>query len=548
MAHSIYLSKLTPQQHDELIKRLWECQKGKCFISGKDIDLDIHKNAIDIDHIIPLTNGGKDDESNMALTFSVANRSKQAADLNLARINWTYKTLAEDLQNSENRNPNLNDVLKKFDGACHNLHFVIKGDRIRFSYAELGNLDIVELPIYEDKKGGVRYFFALLPIQYLFHDDKINPRSIGSNVSKLLAEFYKGNPQLHISLGYIETNDNNESPVKLFDGQHKAAAQILLGTREIPVRVFINPDKDKIIETNFNAGTTLKQVAFDKSIQRHLGNALYQDRVGRYQKQTGRDASDFSFSEKTLINYYKGESREMKRYIIDSVKDGITYNDENKLREYIDMGGRAKEKPLSYSTVEKTFYSFFISPDALETNIDFKLEEGLNPRDLEKKQIVRLMNIIAEKILIGKYDFEVGTYRIENKIQQGDDSLDWNHVAAYRMMKEEIIYAWLSYISDVVSMFFANMGKRVANRHDFFQEEFPSQLWVNIENFIENLANLPLWKNKELSLTIFGGKQVYSFWKTIFEKGIASNGEQVLANPIDIKTMIAPPIIIEVDA
>ena len=542
MAHSVFLSKLSAQQRDELIRRLWECQKGKCYISGRDIDLDIHKNAIDIDHIVPLTNGGKDDESNMALTFSVANRSKQAADLNLARINWTYKTLAEDLQKAENRNPNLNDVLKKFDGACYSLHFVIKGDNIRFSFVEMGRTDIVELPIYKDKKGDVRYFFALLPVQYLHHDDKINPRSIGSNVSKLLAEFYKGNPQLHISLGYIETNDNNESPVKLFDGQHKAAAQILLGTREIPVRIFINPDKDKIIETNFNAGTTLKQVAFDKSIQRHLGNALYQDRVERYQKQTGRDADDYSFSEKTLINFYKGESREMKRYIIDAVKDGITFSEDNKLRDYIDMGGRAKEKPLSYSTVEKTFYSFFISSDALETNIDFKLEEGLNPRDLEKKQIVRLMNIIAEKILIGKYDFEAGTYRIENRIQQGDDSLDWNHVAAYRMMKEEIIYAWLSYISDVVSMFFANMGKRVANRHDFFQEEFPAQLWINIENFIENLANLPLWKNKDLSLTIFGGKQVYSFWKTIFEKGKASNGEQVLANPIDIQKMIVSPV------
>ena len=543
MAHSLYLSKLTDQQRDDLINRLWACQKGKCYICGKDIDLELHKKVIDIDHIVPLANGGKDEESNMALTFSEANRSKQAADLNLARINWIYKTLAEDLQRTENRNPNLNDVLKKYDGACHKLHFVIKGDKIRFSFAELGCPDIIELPIYEDKKGNVRYFFALLPIQYLFHDDMINPRSIGSNVSKLLAEFYKGNPQLHISLGYIETNDNNESHVKLFDGQHKAAAQILLGTREIPVRVFINPDKDKIIETNFNAGTSLKQVAFDKSIQRHLGNALYQDRVERYQRQTGLDANDFSFSEKTLINYFKGESREMKRYILDSVKDGITYSEDNKLRDYIDMGGRAKEKPLSYSTVEKTFYSFFISSDALETNIDFKLEEGRNPRDLEKKQIVHLMNIIAEKILIGKYDFEVGTYRIENKIQQGDDSLDWNHVAAYRMMKEEIIYAWLSYISDVVSMFFANMGKRVANRHDFFQEEFPSQLWVNIENFVENLANLPLWKNKELSITIFGGKQVYNFWKTIFEKGVASNGEPVLANPIDIKTMIAPPVV-----
>jgi len=542
MAHSLFLSKLTPEQRDDLILRLWECQKGKCFISGKEIDLAIHKNALDIDHIIPLTNGGKDDESNMALAFSSANRSKQAADLNLARVNWVYKTLAEDLQKAENRNPNLSDVLKKFGGACCNLHYAITEDKIRFSFTEIGHTDIIELPIYEDKRSNVRYFFALLPIQYLHHDDKINPRSIGSNVTKLLAEFYKGNPQLHISLGYIETNDKNESPVKLFDGQHKAAAQILLGTREVPVRIFIDPDKDKIIETNFNAGTTLKQVAFDKSIQRHLGNALYQDRVERYQKQTGRADDDYSFSEKALINFYKGESREMKRYIIDAVKDGITYSEENKLRDYIDMGGRAKEKPLSYSTVEKTFYSFFISPDALETNIDFKLEEGLNPRDLEKKQIVRLMNIIAEKLLIGKYDFEIGTYRLENRIQQGDETLDWNHIAAFRMMKEEIVYTWLSYIGGVISMYFANMGKMVMNKNNFFQEVFPDQLWVNIENFITNLANLPLWKNKELSLTIFGGKQVYSFWKTIFEKGVAPTGEKVLASPIDITAMLAPPV------
>ena len=542
MAHSEYLSGLSPQQREDLIKRLWDCQKGKCFITGKPIDLELHKGILDIDHIKALKMGGNDDESNFALTFSEANRSKQAIDLDLARTNWIYKSLAEDLQKKENRNPNLSDVLKKFGGACYNLRFVLSGSVIRFSFPEVGRTEIIELPIYEDKRSGVRYFFALLPIQYLHHDDKINPRSIGSNVLKLLAEFYKGNPQLHISLGYIETSENNESPVKMFDGQHKAAAQILLGTQEVPVRIFIDPDKDKLIETNFNAGTTLRQVAFDKSVQRHLGSALYQDRVDRYQIQTGKAPNDYSFSEKTLINFYKGESREMKRYILDSVKDAITDSDENKLREYIDRGGRAKEKPLSYSTVEKTFYSFFISPDALETPIDFKLEEGLNPRDLEKKQIIKLMNIIAEKLLIDKYDFEVGTYMIENRIQQGDETLDWNHVAAFRMMKEEIIYTWLSYINDVIIMYYANMGKRVANRQDFFQEVFPDQLWVNIENFIVNLSNLPLWRNKELSLTIFGGKQVYSFWKTIFDTGVAPTGEQVLASPIEITSMIAPPI------
>lgn len=539
MAHSIFLSKLNKTQRDELMERLWTIQKGVCFISGKPIDLKLHHDNLDIDHIIPLANKGNDDESNFALTFSEANRSKQAADLNLARINWKYKTLAEDLQHKENRNPNLTDILEINGGAKHNLKYKIKDDKIRFCFSAIGKLDIVELPIYQDKLSKERYFFTLLPIEYVHHDDKINPRSIGSNVSKLIAEFYKGNPQLHISLGYIEENEQSESMVKLFDGQHKAAAQILLGVKEIPVRIFINPNKDKLIETNFNAGTVLKQVAFDKSIQRHLGNALYQDRVERYQKQTGRNSDDFAFSEKTLINFYKGESREMKRYIIDAVKDGITYNEDNKLREYIDMSGRAKEKPLSYSSVEKTFYSFFISNDALETNIDYKLEEGKNPRDLEKKQIVHLMNIIAEKILVGKFDFDLGTNRIENKIQQGE-TIDWNHVVGYRMMKEEILYAWLHYIIDIVTLFFVTHGIPVSGRNNLFQEEFPNQLWLNIENYISNLINLPLWKNKELSLTIFGGKQNYSFWQQIFTKGDSPTGEKILAKPINITEMIQP--------
>lgn len=537
MATSIYLGRLNHDERKALDRHLWEIQKGKCFITGDDIDLQLHEGQLDIDHIIPLTNGGKDDETNFALTFSYANRSKQAADLNLARINWKFKQQVEELQRNENRNPNLTDVLQQYGGAKFKLKYYINDNTVCFSYSEINRVEIIRLPVYTDTLSKERYFFTLLPIQYVFHDDKINPRSIGANVSKLLTEFYKGNAQLHISLGYVEDNESGSSEVKLFDGQHKAAAQIMLGVKEIPVRIFIDPNKDKITEANFNAGTTLKQVAFDKSIQRHLGSTLYQDRVERYQKHTGRPTDDFSFSEKVLINFYKGESREMKRYIIDSVKDGITYGENNKLREYIDMGGRAKEKPLSYSTVEKTFYSFFINPDALETNIDYRLEVGHNPRQLEKSQIIKLMNIVADVILVDKFDFDIGTYRIENKIQQGEN-IDWDHVVGYRMMKEEIIYAWLKYILDVITIYYAQNGVAIYGRRDFFQHEIPAQLWTNIKNFITNLRNLSLWKSREFSSTLFGGKQVSSFWKAIFETGKSPRGEEVLANPINVSTMI----------
>lgn len=149
------------------------------------------------------------------------------------------------------------------------------------------------------------------------------------------------------------------------------------------------------------------------------------------------------------------------------------------------------------------------------------------------------MNIIADVVLIDKFDFDIGTYRIENKIQQGE-SIDWDHVVGYRMMKEEIIYVWLHYVLDVISMYYMQNGIPAYGRKDLFQTEFPQQLWINIENFIKNLANLPLWRNKEFSSTLFGGKQVYSFWQTIFETGRSPQGEEVLAAPLNVNTMIMP--------
>jgi hypothetical protein len=63
-------------------------------------------------------------------------------------------------------------------------------------------------------------------------------------------------------------------------------------------------------------------------------------------------------------------------------------------------------------------------------------------------------------------------------------------------------------------------------------------LWERIRLFTRNLFNLPVWVNKELSTTIFGGKQNYDYWQTIFETGKNAQGFQVLAEPLDLMEMI----------
>jgi hypothetical protein len=101
-----------------------------------------------------------------------------------------------------------------------------------------------------------------------------------------------------------------------------------------------------------------------------------------------------------------------KRYILDDIRASVSHQAENKLKDYIEFGGKAKEKPLSYSTVEKTFFSFFIYKTPMSIPLSFKIDIGENPRQLEKEQLIKLMNVFAEEIFIGKYDFDRGTYRI----------------------------------------------------------------------------------------------------------------------------------------
>ena len=533
---SLYLSRLSVDERKALETKLWESQEHNCFICEKPIDLLLHVNTIDIDHVEPIKVGGKDDPSNFALTHSSCNRSKQASDLRVARILARFSEI-RDACAQENRGPNLSDIFSQYGGAKHELPIRIENSTAYYSFPEMGDNTIRNSPIFQDDLSGVQYFFVKLPIDYLFHDDRINPRAIGASISKLVEEFFRKRPQLHISLAWIQLAGNgSKSFVKVFDGQHKAAAQVLLGVKSLPVRIFINPDIDVLLTTNTNAGTTLRQVAFDKSIQRHLGSALFDDRLERYQTDHNLPADFLDFSERDLVKYFKGESREMKRYILDDVRDSITHHPENKLKSFIDFGGRGKEKPLSYSSVEKTFYSFFIYQDVLDTPLSYKLEEGENPRDLEKEQILKLMNTIAEEIYIGRFDPDLGTDRIENKVQKGEN-IPEVHLRAFRMSKEEIIYNWLRFIHQITKNFFLMQGKPL-QEDKLFQYRFPTPLWDIIRIFIRNFAKLPIWINKDLSKTIFGGKQNYQFWQTIFETGKSQQGQTILPQPVNLMEMI----------
>ena len=59
----------------------------------------------------------------------------------------------------------------------------------------------------------------------------------------------------------------------------------------------------------------------------------------------------------------------------------------------------------------------------------------------------------------------------------------------------------------------------VLSKEKLFQYIFPDQVWINIRAFVDNLARLKMWIDRDASATVFGGKQTHGFWEAIFEFG-----------------------------
>lgn len=532
LVRSKFLDSLSQEEREKFKEELLGIQHGVCFICEEPIDLKLHK--VDIDHVIP----GLDQRNNFAITHEKCNREKQDLNLEVARAMKRFDKINEEVYAKTGKSPDISHILKKFGGSQYELPISFQGDKVRLTFQETGSSPVInELPIFTDELSGFKSFFASIPIEYVFRDEKdINPRTISDRVKGLIKEFYLKRPQLQVSLARINlANQHSSAKVFIFDGQHKAAAQILLGVRKVPMRIFINPDLEVLMQTNERAGTVLRQVAFDLSVRRQIGSTLLAWKIETFQRDKGLQGDDYSFSEKDLLVHFKGEAREVKRFILDYVRNEIINHKYNKLKDYIAFGGKEHDKPVSYSAVNRTFFSLLLSKDVIDVRPYF------NPkRENEINNMVRLMSIVTEEVL-PEYKFDIGSWKIEEAVRkeiEGKSShhIPDGHLRALRMLKEEIMYNWIQHIKQIISNYFTMQG-RIYDEGRILQETFDDVLWSHVKNYLRNLKQLPLWVNRQQS-HIFTAKQTYDYWFNVFKTGEAPDGTKLLPEGINLIEMI----------
>jgi len=112
---SKYLNSLSDVAYKDLTDKLFSIQNGICFICQNPIDLELH--STNVDHIVPLANKGKDSEENFALTHESCNKSKQDANLEIARMLHFLQNLQDEINEHDTRSASLKDLLFKLNGS-----------------------------------------------------------------------------------------------------------------------------------------------------------------------------------------------------------------------------------------------------------------------------------------------------------------------------------------------------------------------------------------------------------------------------------------------
>lgn len=205
----------------------------------------------------------------------------------------------EEQDKSGHRVITLADVLRRYGGAEREFSWSYTDDKRHIKYEIDGTERVSE--VFDDALSGERSAFVALPLEYIHHDALINPRPVNLNLENLIREFARGNPQLQQCLARIDG-----SKVRIFDGQHKTVARILLGERTILMRLFLETDPAKLMETNTRAGKQLKQIEFDAQMERKVTKSLFQVRLQQYREEHGYADDDQSFLTDELIDELLG--------------------------------------------------------------------------------------------------------------------------------------------------------------------------------------------------------------------------------------------------
>jgi hypothetical protein len=319
-------------------------------------------------------------------------------------------------------------------------------------------------PVFSCPATDMRYFYSVLPIEYICNDSELQPRPLEQKRVWELYRHLAAHTQLAPAVCRLVAGQ-----IMLFDGQHKSAAQIWAGRKALDCKVYIEPNVRLLKDTNLIAHDKLRQMPFFTSTLIAKYSDIFKQEWEEYLERPGtKNEGDFAaflrVRGKTMV--------EAKKMLQNAIEQDVIEAPENRLSEFIADRNRTRKNPLSISILEKTFFREFIL--APPTIVEFEGPDDF--RDEERKNLVRLMSVIADKQLTGRWNPE---------------SNDAAHLRAERIFGAGAMRAWVPMLRDVIAQVLQLYD--AADRQKVLFRAISDQAWTLIEGRVERLFAHKVW-------------------------------------------------------
>ena len=461
-----------------------------CFVDDHPIE---NEGDVEFHHIKPFSEGGPSEIANIGAVCKEHHRRIRTLSLSEFR---DQLAMARFFEHPAQRR--LDDLLEfKLSSKGFGRQVAYDGDL--HSQITLHFTDLERSPqtssVFSCPATGMRYFYSVLPIEYICNDSELQPRPLEQKRVWELYRHLTAHTQLAPAVCRLVAGK-----IMLFDGQHKSAAQIWAGRRTLDCKVYIDPDVRLLKDTNLIAHDKLRQMPFFTSTLIAKYSDIFKQEWEEYVERPGpKNESDFA----AFLRARGKTTAEARTMLQMAIEQDVIEAPENRLSEFIAERNRSRTNPLSINILQRTFFKeFILSPP---TTVEFEGPDDF--RDDEQRNLVRLMSLIAEKQLAGRWNPEANSSV---------------HQRAERIFGAGAMKAWVPMLHNVIAhvllLFDSNDQKKVLFR------PISDQQWTLIEGRIERLFAHRIWDDPNpdvvSQLKINAAEQVRSF---LTSKGLTVN-------------------------
>ncbi len=349
----------------------------------------------------------------------------------------------------------------------------------------------------------------------------------------MIEEFYYQHPQMQPSLAYFEpTSLGQIGKIMLFDGQHKAAAQLYNQSQAVLCRLFL-PDHggdskrlkefvEELRKTNFRAHTKLAQLHFAQFTEDKVGHALYREyRDDLLREMSLRGVAPDDVTEKNISKVLREKNPEEAKGFKDCHAsylryEALTATDLEIIKFAETVSARSRRYPISYDTL-KSLLDVFLYRDLAEDPIAetdvWRLRENGN--------IGRLLDVLAAETLTGRFKLELGVYKLDEKLEQNPQGVPIDHLRAYRLFRKSALKVWAETLRDAICQYLVIKNKFGKDWHKErpLWAEIGVEEWEAIRLGVKAIAGHKVWAETQKDLVGALASTRQKDWASILLEG-----------------------------